>query len=76
MVGKGLRSRVMDANDPALTDGFHMFEPALGQRWTDGDATLPATLFEDFDGAMTLVLNLAGSARYPAFTRSMAQAAA
>ncbi|MDB5401974.1 MAG: outer membrane protein, partial [Rhodopila sp.] len=76
VVGKGLAARVMEATHPDLTDGFHGFEPALGHRWTDGDAALPAALFEGLDGAMTVVLNLSGSARYPTFVQATAQVAA
>ncbi|MEA2769351.1 MAG: hypothetical protein QOD93_2313, partial [Acetobacteraceae bacterium] len=42
----------------------------------DGDAALPAALFEGLDGAMTVVLNLSGSARYPTFVQATAQVAA
>jgi hypothetical protein len=65
--GKGVRSRGMEAQEFTMADGFHDFEPALGLRWTDGDAALPASLFETFDGAMTLTLHVAGSTRYPEF---------
>jgi fibronectin-binding autotransporter adhesin len=76
MVSKGRRLQVMEANDPALTDGFHACEPSLGLRWTDGDATLPASLFEGFDGPMLLVLRLGGSTLYRAFGQASAQVAA
>ena len=76
MLCKGVRLRVMEAEDPSLSGGFHGFEPALGLRWTDGDATLPAALFEGFDGAMELVLHLGGSARYPAFAEAVGLAEA
>jgi hypothetical protein len=75
-VGKGWRLQVMEASDATLSDGFHDFEPALGLRWTDGDAALPVALFEDFDGAMTLTLHLSGSTRYPALPQAVSQVAA
>jgi Hint domain len=65
-ISKGVRLRIMDAEDPSLVDGFHTFEPELALRWTDGDATLPAALFDGFDGPITLALHLTGSAQYPA----------
>jgi hypothetical protein len=67
MLCKGARLRLLEADDPSLTDGFHGFEPADGLRWTDGDAAVPAALFEGFGGVMELLLHLAGSTRYPAF---------
>ena len=65
-ISKGVRLRIMDAEDPSLVDGFHTFEPELALRWTDGDATLPAALFDGFDGPITLALHLTGSDQYPA----------
>jgi hypothetical protein len=76
MLSKAVRLRVMEAEDPALTDGFHAFEPALGLRWTDGDAVLPAALFEGFEGTVTLGLHLDGSGQYPAFAQAAARVAA
>jgi hypothetical protein len=61
------RFRVIEAADASLTEGFHRFESAGGLRWTDGDAALPAALFEGFDGPMELVLHSAGTTRYPLF---------
>jgi hypothetical protein len=76
ILGKGWRLRVIDASDPGLDDGFHRYEPALGLRWTDGDATLPALLFDGFDGALTLEVRLGGSTRYPAFSQAVVRVAA
>jgi hypothetical protein len=73
---KGRRSRSMVMEDPALTDGFHGYEPDLAHRWTDGHAELPASLFAGFDGPMVLTLNLSGAARYPAFIEAAASRAA
>ncbi len=45
-----VRSVVLNAADPRLTEGFHAYEPDLGLRWTDGEATLPPTTLDGFDG--------------------------
>jgi hypothetical protein len=63
-LSKGARLRLLESGDPALIDGFHDFEPTPGLRWTDGDATLPGTLFDGFNGVIDLVLYLGGSTRY------------
>jgi hypothetical protein len=55
------RFRVMDAANPLLVEGFHTFEQDNSVRWTDGDARLPAAIFDDFDGPMELVLHLGGN---------------
>jgi hypothetical protein len=62
--GHGLR--VLKAEDARLIEGFHGFEPAEGWRWTDGNAKLPAELFDDLCGAVTLELCLACTTRYAA----------
>jgi hypothetical protein len=36
-------------------------------RWTDGDAVLPATLFDAFDGPLQIVLHIGGTTRYPLY---------
>ena len=64
---RGSRCRVIEAADLALADGFHAFEPAASLRWTDGDAALPATLFDGFDGPSELSLHIDGATRYPLF---------
>ncbi|WP_158925222.1 hypothetical protein [Acidisphaera sp. S103] len=50
-------------DDALLTAGFHAFEPETGLRWTDGDAMLPATMFDGFQGPSELVIHLGGTAR-------------
>jgi hypothetical protein len=57
--------RVMEADDPALGEGFHGFEPDDGLRWTNGDAGLPAGLFAGLDGPMVLESHVAGTTSYP-----------
>ena len=76
VVRQGTRFRVMQAADVRLADGFHAFEAGNGLRWTDGDAILPAALFEGFDGAVEVVLHLGGSMRYPAFAEAAGRVAA
>jgi Ca2+-binding RTX toxin-like protein len=75
MVFKGTRSRVLDAADASLTNGFHGFESDNAARWTDGDAELPAALFEGFHGRMDLVLQIGGSTPHPLYKEQIARAA-
>ena len=49
-IRRGPRLRIMEAADPALADGFHVFEPDDNLRWTNGDGGLPAALFDGLDG--------------------------
>ena len=60
----GARNRSIEADDARLQDGFHPFEPDNGIRWTDGDAALPAELFEGVDGAHRIDVTLGGAMRY------------
>ena len=62
---QGTRFRVIEAADSALAEGFHQYEQEGGLRWTDGDAALPPTLFEDFDGPVELVLHVGATTQYP-----------
>jgi hypothetical protein len=64
VVRKGRRSRIIDAADKRLVEGFHGYEPDDKLRWTDGDAALPTDLFADLGHGAELVLHLAGTARY------------
>lgn len=64
VVRQGTRFRIVEADDARLTDGFHMFEPDNGMRWTNGDAALPATLFNGFAGSFDLVSHLGGATHY------------
>jgi hypothetical protein len=64
---QGTRFRVMEASEPSLIDGFHDFEPETGLRWTDGDAAVPAQLFDGFEGSAELVVHVGGTARYALF---------
>jgi hypothetical protein len=69
---QGARIRVIEASDPSLCDGFHLFEEANGFRWTDGDACLPAALFRGVTGVSELELLVAATARYPLFSEAAA----
>jgi hypothetical protein len=48
--------RLVVAKDTRLIEGFHDFEPAERWRWTNGAATVPASLFADLEGVFTLEL--------------------
>jgi hypothetical protein len=61
---RGANVTIVEADDPALTDGFHPFEPGNGFRWTDGDARLPDAAVARFDGCGEIELHVAGTARY------------
>ncbi len=65
IVWRGRRLRLWEADNPALTDGFHAVESANGFRWTNGDAALPSSLFEGFAGTCTIELTIGCTARYP-----------
>lgn len=64
-LSQGTRFETLASSDVSLTEGFHAFESDGGLRWTDGDAALPASLFEDFDGPMELVLHVGCTTQYP-----------
>jgi len=72
---QGARLRTLDASDLSLVEGFHTFEADNLFRWTNGDATLPATLFQDIEGACQLKLLLGGAMRYPLFAETAHRAA-
>jgi autotransporter-associated beta strand protein/VCBS repeat-containing protein len=67
---QGRQMIAMDASDEALQQGFHGYEPEEGCRWTDGDADVPASLTEAFDGVWELALILCGTANYPLLSRA------
>jgi hypothetical protein len=62
---QGTRFQVVASADGRLAEGFYPFEQANGLRWTDGDAALPAALFDDFDGPAELVLHVGDTTQYP-----------
>jgi hypothetical protein len=61
---QGHHLRALGAAEPLLADGFHRYEPAGDLRWTDGDAPIPATLFDGLTGPIELTLRLAGQTVY------------
>jgi len=63
-VRQGTRFRVTGVDSPWLTIGFHDYEPDNGFRWTNGDALVPPTLLEGFEGAVEIVLTVASVTRY------------
>ena len=65
VVWRGQNVRVLEADDPSLRDGFHAFEGDNGFRWTEGNAVLPAALFDDANGACEVQLDIACTAQYP-----------
>ena len=65
-LSQGTRFRIMEASDMRLAEGFHAFEADNNFRWTNGDALLPAALFDGFSGPMELVLHVGATARYVA----------
>jgi hypothetical protein len=62
---KGTQLYAIDLADPCFVSGFHAFEPSDEIRWTDGDATLPESMFDGFNGVTELVLHLGGTTHYP-----------
>jgi hypothetical protein len=64
---RGARLRLIEASDPSLDEGFHLFEEDNGFRWTDGNARLPAALFDGMHGAFKLEVSIDGTTQYPLF---------
>ena len=73
---QGTRFRVLEAADALLEEGFHVFEPDNGLRWTDGDACVPPVLFDGFDGPTELVLHVGCTTQYVLFGEAGRRAAA
>ncbi len=61
---QGSRLRQIEADDGSLQEGFHVFEPDGGLRWTNGDATLPPSLFAGSLGQGELELHIACTTQY------------
>ena len=70
-----VRHRIVEAADDRLIEGFHGHEPELDIRWTNGDAALPAALFDGFDGRVDLMLQVGCTTRYIATAERVAIAA-
>jgi hypothetical protein len=73
IVSQGEQVRRIEAGSPMLTEGFHAYEPADAIRWTDGDAAVPASLFDGFSAPHELVLRLGGATSYVAEGRVAAR---
>ena len=56
--------RVLQANDAALTIGFHAYEADTDFRWTDGDAVLPPGLLAGGTGPVAIMLTVVSTASY------------
>jgi len=63
---QGARLRLIEAADASLVEGFHDYEGENLFRWTDGDALLPAALFDGVQGGFELELHVACRTRYGA----------
>ena len=59
-------TRLIEAANGSLAEGFHGYEPDNLFRWTDGDALLPAALFDSVQGWFELELHIACGAHYVA----------
>ena len=66
VVVQGEKIRRIEAASALLTRGFHQFEPDDTIRWTDGDAVVPASLFDGCAGPVELALRLGGTTSYAA----------
>jgi autotransporter passenger strand-loop-strand repeat protein len=75
MLRQGPRLRMIEAEDAALAEGFHGYEAEHQFRWTDGDALLPAALYDGLHGGFELELHVACRARYGADLEARAAAA-
>jgi hypothetical protein len=53
----------------AEAEGFYEWEPP-GQVWTDGDAVLPASLFEGFSSPLCITINGFGMPDYPVYDQA------
>jgi hypothetical protein len=62
---QGRQLMLIEPNDPVLDNGFYAFEPDSGLLWTDGDATLPVSLFANLTGACEIELHVACTTSYP-----------
>jgi hypothetical protein len=63
-VRRGIRLRVVEADDARLNMGFHAFESDNGFRWTTGDAVIPVELFAGFTGPLVIELTVASTMCY------------
>jgi hypothetical protein len=64
LLWRGRQLKAIEADDPLLCDGFHAFEADNGFRWTDGNARLPAALFDGVEPNCELQLHVACATQY------------
>jgi hypothetical protein len=64
VVSRGKQVRTIEAADALLRDNFHLYEADNEIRWTDGDAVVPADLFEGLAGPLEIALQLGCTTRY------------
>ena len=76
MLRRGSWFRSVEMSDPVLSEGFHGFEPDNGLLWTDGDAVLPASLFDALEGSKELVLHVGATTSYPLLKTAASRTAA
>jgi hypothetical protein len=74
MLRQGARLRLIEAVDASLAEGFNGYEPDNRFRWTDGDALLPAELFDGVQGVFELEVHVVCSTRYIAGAAARAAA--
>jgi hypothetical protein len=70
VVRAGAQFRIVGMTDDRLAEGFHGYEADGDRRWTNGDALLPAALFDGLSGPAELVLLVEGTAQYRADAQS------
>jgi hypothetical protein len=70
LLWQGRQLRLIEASDPSLRKGFHMFEEDNGFRWTDGAASLPMALFDGVTGPCELDLRVGCTTEYSCSDRS------
>jgi hypothetical protein len=63
-IDEGRIYRIVEANDPALSEGTYEFEPDQGFRWTNGEAVLPEYLFDGFTGPVDVFVHVACTGSY------------
>jgi len=64
VLAQSQKKRSIAADAESLRDGYHAFEPEDRIRWTNGDAAIPAELFQGVRGPCMLMLYLGGVTRY------------
>jgi hypothetical protein len=72
---QGRSLTVLEADNTALSKGFHAYEAHNCHRWTDGDAALPASLFAGRDGPLEVELHVSCAGLYPLFAAARSEAA-